>query len=234
MTQAFNLSQLANNLNTTGQLDATDGLTGSVPVANGGTGRNTLTANNVILGNGTSAVNFVAPSTSGNVLTSNGSSWVSSTPPTPTIADGSVTDPKIADGITAGGTYISLGGVSVSRTGNTSYTLFAQSYTLRGGSFNFQILVRNNNIGNENPSTITARIYRDGVAISGEASVYLGTNQEGTITISNVTLSRGGNCQLYMRNSSGDANRVALNQWTFGISTDLKINPFTSPTSFSS
>jgi hypothetical protein len=35
MTQAFNLSQLANNLNTAGQLDATDGLSGAVPVANG-------------------------------------------------------------------------------------------------------------------------------------------------------------------------------------------------------
>ena len=38
MTQAFNLSQLANNLNSSGQLDATDGLVNAVPVANGGTG----------------------------------------------------------------------------------------------------------------------------------------------------------------------------------------------------
>jgi hypothetical protein len=38
MTQAFNLSQLANNLNTAGQLDATDGLVNAVPIANGGTG----------------------------------------------------------------------------------------------------------------------------------------------------------------------------------------------------
>jgi hypothetical protein len=34
MTAAFNLSQLANNLNTSGQLDATDGLSGLVAVAN--------------------------------------------------------------------------------------------------------------------------------------------------------------------------------------------------------
>jgi len=50
----------------------------SVGVANGGTGVASLTANNVILGNGTSAVQFVAPSTNGNVLTSNGTTWVSS------------------------------------------------------------------------------------------------------------------------------------------------------------
>lgn len=50
------------------------------PVASGGTGLSTLTANNVILGNGTSAVQFVAPGTSGNVLTSNGTTWTSATP----------------------------------------------------------------------------------------------------------------------------------------------------------
>lgn len=44
MTQAFNLSQLANNLNSAGQLDATDGLVNAVPVANGGTGASNVAA----------------------------------------------------------------------------------------------------------------------------------------------------------------------------------------------
>lgn len=56
---------------------ATVNLTNALGVASGGTGRATLTANNVVLGNGTTAVNFVAPGTSGNVLTSNGTTWVS-------------------------------------------------------------------------------------------------------------------------------------------------------------
>ena len=55
-------------------------VTGTLPVANGGTGAATLTANNVILGNGTSAPLFVAPGSNGNVLTSNGTTWASSTP----------------------------------------------------------------------------------------------------------------------------------------------------------
>jgi hypothetical protein len=54
----------------------------STPItpAQGGTGLTTLTANNVLIGNGTSNVAFVAPGTNGNVLTSNGTAWVSSTP----------------------------------------------------------------------------------------------------------------------------------------------------------
>jgi hypothetical protein len=51
--------------------------TAILPVANGGTGAATLTLNNVLLGNGTSAPQVVAPSTSGNVLTSNGTTWTS-------------------------------------------------------------------------------------------------------------------------------------------------------------
>jgi hypothetical protein len=62
------------------QINLANGVTGTLPPASGGTGATTLTANNVLLGNGTSAVQFVAPSTSGNVLTSNGTTWTSSAP----------------------------------------------------------------------------------------------------------------------------------------------------------
>lgn len=50
-------------------------------VSSGGTGRATLTANNVLLGNGTSAVNFVAPGTAGNILQSDGTTWTSAPAP---------------------------------------------------------------------------------------------------------------------------------------------------------
>jgi len=209
MTQAFNLSQLANNLNTSGQLDATDGLTGAVPVANGGTG-------------------LTAVGTSGNVLTSNGSVWTSTAIPTPTIADGSITDPKISDGITAGSTYIGTGMTRFGRyTGGTAYVLFAQAYILRGGVFNFTITVNNQNVGNENSSTIGARIYRNGVAISAEATAFLALNTSTTFTFTSVSLSRGGFVQLYCKNSAGDANRVGVENWNYGIATALSINPFT-------
>ena len=54
---------------------------GTLGAGNGGTGQTSLTLNNVILGNGTSAVQFVAPGTTGNVLTSNGTTWTSAVLP---------------------------------------------------------------------------------------------------------------------------------------------------------
>lgn len=63
-------------------------VTPSIDVAHGGTGQSALTLNNVILGNGTGAVKFVAPGTSGNVLTSDGTIWSSQAASTFTATSG--------------------------------------------------------------------------------------------------------------------------------------------------
>jgi hypothetical protein len=73
---------------TLGSVDLTSQITGTLPVANGGTGATTITANNVVLGNGTSAVQTVAPGTSGNILTSNGTTWQSTAPAASGISAG--------------------------------------------------------------------------------------------------------------------------------------------------
>jgi hypothetical protein len=77
--------------NGTNVVDVTNHMTSltlgsALPVASGGTGATTLTANNVLLGNGTSAVQAVAPGSSGNLLTSNGTTWTSAAPPTSFVA----------------------------------------------------------------------------------------------------------------------------------------------------
>jgi hypothetical protein len=77
-TQTANRVLRSNGTNTTlSQVALATDVTGTLPVANGGTGSTSLTANNVLLGNDTSALQVVAPGTSGNVLTSNGTTWTS-------------------------------------------------------------------------------------------------------------------------------------------------------------
>lgn len=53
---------------------------GTLAAGNGGTGRNVLAANNVLLGDGANAVQQVAPGAAGNVLTSDGATWLSQSP----------------------------------------------------------------------------------------------------------------------------------------------------------
>jgi hypothetical protein len=69
-------SQNANAVAITG--GTISGIT-NLAVADGGTGRSTLTANAVLIGNGTSGLNTVAPGTTGNLLVSNGTAWTSTT-----------------------------------------------------------------------------------------------------------------------------------------------------------
>ena len=57
-----------------GQIDLTAKVTGTLPVANGGTGAASLTANRLLLSNGTSAISVLAAGTAGQVMTSNGAS----------------------------------------------------------------------------------------------------------------------------------------------------------------
>lgn len=124
MTQALNLALLGNNVNTSGQVSLTAAVSGTLPVTNGGTGATTLAANNVLLGNGTSALQAVAPSTSGNVLTSNGSTWTSAAPPAIAPTTAQVLSATAGASVGAVGTYgymfdITLGQNSTRAPGST-------------------------------------------------------------------------------------------------------------------
>lgn len=101
MTQAFNLSQLANNLDSSGRLDAADGLVNAVPIANGGTGATTASAARTNLG--VAAAAFSVPS--GGIIMWNGS--VASIPSGWFLCDGNNGTPNLRDRfvVGAGSTY---------------------------------------------------------------------------------------------------------------------------------
>lgn len=110
-----------------GAVDLTTDVTGSLPVANGGVGAATLTANAVLLGNGTSALQTVAPSTSGNVLTSNGTTWTSSAPPA-----GGVTSLNGQSGAITNTDLYAIGSYVTGRPQNG--TAYAVNSTIAGSS----------------------------------------------------------------------------------------------------
>jgi len=106
MTQAFNLSQLANKVNSSGSLDASTGLTNAVPVANGGTGLSSTPANGALdIGNGTGFTRTTLTAGTGiNVTNSVGSITIAST--------GAVSSVIAGNGITVSST---TGNVTVSQ-----------------------------------------------------------------------------------------------------------------------
>jgi hypothetical protein len=152
-------------------------------VADGGTGVSTLSANAVLLGNGTSALQTVAPGTSGNVLTSNGTTWTSAAVASSYVgpnfqaftASGTFTVPagitKVAVTVIGGG-----GGGGGDSTGGNGGTSSFGSYAISGygggggygyctgpdGCGNYNCASTSNNAsGTSTKSTIAA--YRTGL-----------------------------------------------------------------------
>jgi hypothetical protein len=112
MTQAFNLSQLANGVNTSGQLNIATYVTGTLPSANlptvpvdkGGTGQTTYTNGQLLIGNTTGNTLTKATLTAGtNITITNGAGAI-----TIDAAGGSPTTAQVLTA-TAGATANSVG-----------------------------------------------------------------------------------------------------------------------------
>jgi hypothetical protein len=104
-------------------------------VADGGTGRSSLTANAVLTGNGTSGINSVAPSTAGNLLVSNGTAWTSTTLAASGVKLGLGITGEVWNNVTGsratGSTY----------TNNNAYPIMISMYGSGSGASSTQIYV---------------------------------------------------------------------------------------------
>lgn len=147
----------------------------AIGVTKGGTGLATLTAHALIVGNGTSTPNFIAPSTSGNILTSNGTDWVSS-------AQSFIGLPDMW-----GGDDINTG------IGNNTYTIIL--YAAFGMTINELKIVSNS-------GTCTAAIKINGTSVTGISAVSVSsTIATGTATALN-TVSVGQKITLVLSSTS--------------------------------
>jgi hypothetical protein len=191
---------------------------GTLGVANGGTGAATLAANSVLLGNGTSALQAVAPGASGNVLTSNGSTWTSAASVANWAAPGTIGSTTPNTG--AFTTLMASGNVGIGTTNPTSMLHLASA-----GSVELKLQADTNNSGEtDNPTVrfsqdggiVTSRIGFDSLndfVISNEyaSSLSLGTAGQARITInSNGNVGIGTTAPNNLLNVSGTTNSTTV------------------------
>ena len=164
----------------------------AVTVPQGGTGLATLTANNLLVGAGTSNVTFIAPGTSGNVLTSNGSVWSSMAPASSSQPYIYVRDEKTSG--TVGGSSTPGASAFTARVLNTT-----QANTVSGASLA------------SNQVTLPAGTYQ----VSGRAPIYAGNAHKTRLqNITDTTTTIMGS-NAYAPNS-GDAE---TDSWVRGVFT---------------
>ena len=150
------------------QLNAKEPTITTLPATKGGTGLATLPANNVLLGNGTGALQVVAPGTSGNVLTSDGTTWASaagvpSTYELITTASPSAASEVVFTGLTSAYTYYEI----VFET-SAGYVSRCQLSTDNGATFQTSFYYSNDTIFG------TSTVTQAGASGAGQTYIDLG------------------------------------------------------------
>jgi len=209
------------NLSVTG-LNVSTANAGTLAVDRGGTGQTSLTLNNVILGNSTSAVQFVAPSTSGNVLTSNGTTWASTA-----LTSLSVVTQDSSQN--ASGSSTLLFSSIPSKVKQITIMILSISTTTTGGDFFIELGDSGGietsgyvgAVGDGGTSIIFSSFFRINLASTTDARSYSGvvtlTNVTGntwamtsTLACDSVALAGGVNMATGYKNLSATLDRVQL------------------------
>jgi len=168
-------------------------------VANGGTGASSFTANNVLLGNGTSAFQVVAPGTSGNILTSNGTTWTSAAPSGGSVnyqaftSSGTWTKPsgvtavyvEVWGGGASGANYRGAAGINPAGGGGGGFTnAFYQASALA--------------------ATVSVTVGAGGAAVVRTTNGYTAGNLGGSSSFGSLTVNGGGTSSSHSIGGNGE------------------------------
>jgi hypothetical protein len=216
----------------------TSNVTGTLPVGNGGTGAATFTANNVLLGNGTSAFQVVAPGANGNVLTSNGTTWQSTTPASGVSlsADNTWTGTQTFSGTSAKLAVVLNDAAEVATisataaTGTINYDITTQSvlYYTSNASGNFTVNLRASSGTTLNTALATGQSVTVVFLVTNGGTAYYNTTVQVDGTTSGVTTRwQGGTAP-----TAGNASSVDIYSYTVVKTAASTYSVFASQTRF--
>jgi hypothetical protein len=160
--------------------------TSTLPVNLGGTGLSSIPSNGVIIGNGSSGITTVVPSTTGQVLTWNGTAWTATVP---TAISTGVVGTSNANGISISNNVISLSPADATNPGiiTTSTQTIAGAKTLTGD------LIVNGNLTNAS-LTASKVVFTDAsknLSSTGIVGVTQGGTGLSTIPLNAVMIGNG-------------------------------------------
>ena len=211
-------------------------LAGTLAVANGGTSLTTLTANNVILGNGTSTPLFVAPSTNGNVLTSNGTTWASTAPAAgfSTSADNTFTgtqsfagtSAKLAEVLTNAAEVATVSATAATGTINYDVTTQSVLYYTSNASANWTVNFRASSGTSLNTAMSTGQSVTAAFLVTQGSTAYY--NSVVQVDGSTVTPKYQGGTAY----AAGNASSVDVYMYTIVKTGNAAFTVFTSQTKF--
>ena len=178
MTQSFNLSQLANNLTSSGLLAASDGLVNAVPIANGGTGATTASSARTNL----DVAQAIYSIPTGGIIMWSGS--IASIPAGWLLCDGSSGTPDLRTRfvIGAGSTYAvaSTGGsanaVVVSHTHTATVTDAGHNHNFEYAPATWTVTGGPSSVNSNRDGTGTTTTATTGITVSNSTEGSSGTN----------------------------------------------------------
>ena len=197
----------AGNQNTSG---TAAGLSATLAVGSGGTGATSLTANGVLIGNGTSAISAVDLSTKGSILVGDGSGNPSA------LAVGSNDQVLTADSSTATGLKFAAvsgggGGLAViSAVNNYDNTSYFSSYSFTGFDSSYDnYLVLVHAISQNGTGDITLEFLDDGSDLPDAAYRYAAYGKDSNGTDRILTGNNAATLQLFDDSKAGDNTPVS-------------------------